>query len=133
MMGFKTFEELEVWKKGRELRNEISKTVKTFPKEEKYNLTLQILKSSRSVKANIAEGFGRFHHQENIQFCRISRGSLYETLEHIICSHDEEYISEEEFDKFKILFDNVLKLLNGYISYLKKASSEKQKGNNPAT
>jgi four helix bundle protein len=124
-VGFKTFEELEVWKKGRELRNEISKIVRTFPKEEKYNLAAQILKSSRSVTANIAEGFGCFHHQENIQFCRIARGSLYETLEHLICAYDEGYISGEEYNKHRTLFDDVLKLLNGYISYLKKSASSK--------
>ncbi len=127
-MGFKTFEELEVWKKGRELRNEISKIVRTFPKEEKYSLAAQILRSSRSVTANIAEGFGRFHHQENIQFCRFARGSLHETLDHLICAYDEDYISEVEFKKHRILFDDILRLLNGYISYLKKSASSKTEG-----
>ena len=127
-MGFNTFEELEVWEKGRGFRNKISNVVKTFPKEEKYSLAVQILKSSRSITANIAEGFGRFHHQENIQFCRISRGSLYETLDHLICARDEDFISKGEYKECRTLFDDVLKLLNGYISYLKKAASTKADG-----
>jgi four helix bundle protein len=62
---------------------------KSFPKDEKFLLTGQLLDSARSVTANIAEGFGRFHHQENILFCRRSRGSLCETMEHLISAYDE--------------------------------------------
>lgn len=56
-----TFEELEAWRAARELRKAISKMVKKFPPEEKFRLTDQIIRSSRSVAANIAEGFGRFY------------------------------------------------------------------------
>jgi len=63
-----------------------------FPKQEQYLLSAQTLDAVRSVTANIAEGFGRFHDQENIQFCRQSRGSLTETLEHFITAFDCEYI-----------------------------------------
>ena len=122
-MGFKSFEELEVWKKSREFRMQIGTLAKSFPKEEKYRLADQIIRSSRSVPANIAEGFGRFHHQENIQFCRIARGSLYETLEHLICAFDENYISKDAFQGFRNQYNDILKLLNGYIAYLKKSKS----------
>lgn len=66
--------------------------MKHFPKSEDFHLKAQILNSSISVTANIAEGFGRFHYQENIQFCRLSRGSLTETFEHIITAYDEKYM-----------------------------------------
>ena len=122
-MSFKSFEELEVWKKSRAFRIQIGTLTKSFPKEEKYRLTDQIIRSSRSITANIAEGFGRFHHQENIQFCRIARGSLYETLEHLICSFDENYIIEDVYQELRGQFNDVLKLLNGYIAYLKKTKS----------
>jgi four helix bundle protein len=75
-----SFEELEVWKASQELRNSIWELTKTFPKEERYRLSDQLIRASRSVFANIAEGFGRFHFQENIQFCRQARGSLFEIL-----------------------------------------------------
>jgi four helix bundle protein len=58
-MGYQSFEELEVWKKARDLKIEISQLVKTFPTEEKYKLTDQLLRSSRSINAQIAEGHGR--------------------------------------------------------------------------
>ena len=90
-----SFKELEVWKSARELRKSISKLSKNFPKEERYRLIDQVLRSSRSVAANIAEGFGRYHYQENIQFCRQARGSLSETLEHLICAYDEGLLAIE--------------------------------------
>ena len=121
-------EDLEVWKQPRELRKSISALTKKFPKEELYRLTDQIIRSSRSCAANIAEGYGRFHYQENIQFCRQARGSLYETLEHIYCAFDENYINEEVCNQFKLQIMNCLKLLNGYILYLK---NQKQNNQNP--
>lgn len=114
------FENLEVWKKGREIRRFVSKLVKKFPKEELYSLTAQIRNSSRSITANIAEGYGRFHYQENIQFCRFSRGSMEETKDHMYTALDEAYITEADFKEFMGLYEHSLKLLNGYIAYIKK-------------
>jgi len=92
-------------------------------------LTDQIIRASRSIPANIAEGFGRFRHQENFRFCRIARGSLYETLEHIICAFDENYITGKIYRMLRNQFTEVLKLLNGYIVYLKKSKSIQQLNN----
>jgi four helix bundle protein len=114
-----SLEDLEAWKQTRELRKNISILTKSFPQEEKYRLTDQIIRSSRSSVANIAEGYGRFHFQENIQYCRLSRGSLYETLEHIYFALDEKYIDEETFIKIKEQITNCTKIINGYIAYLK--------------
>jgi four helix bundle protein len=119
-----SFEELEAWKSARQLRIKISKLVKAFPAEEKYRLIDQLLRSSRSITANIAEGFGRFHYQENIQFCRQARGSLLEVLDHLICSFDEKIINAEQLESLKDDILNCLKILNGYVSYLKKAKDQ---------
>lgn len=78
MSEIKSFEDLHCWQVGRELRNEVKVLIKRFPDHEKYELVSQMRRASRSVTHNIAEGYGRFHYQENIQFCRISRGSLHE-------------------------------------------------------
>jgi four helix bundle protein len=56
-----SFEDLEVCKHSRKLRLEISILVKAFPTCEKYRLTDQLIRSFRSITANIAEGFGRFY------------------------------------------------------------------------
>ncbi len=122
-MAINSIEELDVWQQTRELRKEISILAKKLPEAEKYNLTNQIIRSSRSVTANIAEGFGRYHFQENIQFCRQARGSLVETLDHLYCCLDENYIDAEKFEKIKFKIETCLKKLNAYIKYLKTAKN----------
>lgn len=91
--------------------------MKSFSTEEKYRLINQLFCASRSITATIAEGHGRFHFQENIQFCRQARGSLTETLEHMICAFDEEYISAEQLSYFRSQYTSCLRLLNGYVAY----------------
>jgi four helix bundle protein len=114
-----TFETLEVWKIARNLRKEIAALVKTFPQEEKFRLTDQMIRASRSITANIAEGHGRYHYQENIQFCRQARGSLYEMLDHINVALDEDFIDQNVYENLRSkLFENI-KVINGYINYLK--------------
>ena len=119
----KTFEELDCWKKAVGLRKKLSLLVKTFPAEEKFRLIDQILRAARSVTANIAEGFGRFHYQEYIQYCRQSRGSLYEIIDHLIVAADEKYISESELNEMRKEVNECLAALNGFINYLLKAKS----------
>ena len=114
----KTFEELDCWKKATEIRRQRAELVKGFPYEEKYKLTDQIVRASRSVTANIAEGFGRFHYQEYAKFCRQSRGSLYELIDHLIVAKDENYISTEEYERLKSEIELTLAVLNGFINYL---------------
>jgi four helix bundle protein len=118
------FEDLESWKLSRLLRKEIAILVLSFPAEEKYRLTDQLIRASRSVTANIAEGYGRFHYQENIQYCRHSRGSLNELIDHLICAFDCKYISENELNLYKEKIAHIIRILNGYIAYLKKRKVE---------
>ena len=93
-----TFEELECYKLARQLRKEVSRFCQTLPNEEKYRLKDQIVRSARSITANIAEGYGRHHHQENIQFCRQSRGSLFELMNQMDTALECEYIDEKYFN-----------------------------------
>jgi len=64
--SYKSFEELECWKACTEVRRFITKLVKKFPPEEKYGLAGDMKRAARSTTHNIAEGFGRYHYQENI-------------------------------------------------------------------
>jgi len=124
-MAYQNFYEMDVYKKCRTFRKEVADIVKNhFPSHEKYLLTAQIKDAARSITANIAEGHGRFHYQENIQFSRIARGSLSETLEHLITAFDENYISKETLGKMKGQYDICLKSLNSYIAYLKRKKAD---------
>ena len=128
MATYNHFYDLPVYKTCRAFRKKIySLTKKFLPKSEEYHLKAQVLDSSRSITANIAEGFGRFHYQENIQFCRQSRGSLAETLEHMITAYDEKYITKDILSEINKDYKECLKQINGYIKYLKTA---KLGGNN---
>ena len=122
MATYNHYYELPVYKSCRAFRKSVSAVVrKYFPKTEEFLLKAQVLDSSRSVTANIAEGFGRFHYQENIQFCRQSRGSLDETLEHMVTAYDDKYITREILSGINKDYKECLKQLNGYIKYLKTA------------
>ncbi|MCX6150937.1 MAG: four helix bundle protein [Ignavibacteriales bacterium] len=116
----KYFTDLECWKLGRKVRQEIYKVVRILPDEEKFDLAPQLRRAGVSITANIAEGFGRYHYQENIQFCRHSRGSLYETHDHLTTCLDENYIDKNKFDELTILIEQTAKTLNGYIRWLNK-------------
>ena len=116
--SFSSFEDLECWKACTEVRRFISELVKDFPKEEKFALVDDMKRAARSTTHNIAEGFGRFHYQENVQFCRISRGSLYELIDQLITSQDDGYITSEKYERGRSLIEKALPLLNGYIKYL---------------
>ena len=116
----KGFEDLEAWKEGRNFKKTISALIKTFPKSEQYELSNQLRRASRSVTANIAEGYGRYHYQENIQFCRHSRGSLEECKDHLYTAFDEEYIDQQKLDELFVIHKKCISLLNGYIEWLKK-------------
>ena len=67
-MTVKTFYQLKVWQKAKDLCIEIYKTTQEFPKEELFGMTSQIRRASSSVCANIAEGFGRYHYNDKIRF-----------------------------------------------------------------
>ncbi|MCV6629380.1 MAG: four helix bundle protein [Flavobacteriaceae bacterium] len=119
----RSFEDLKCWKKARELRIQISKLAQTFPMEEKFGLISQIIRASRSVTHNIAEGYGRFHYKENAKFCRNARGSLYEVLDQLIVAKDESYISDATLEEYKKFILENIKILNGYIKYLVEKGS----------
>ena len=133
-MSIQSYVDLDVYKECRLLRKNVSELVKNqFPSDEKYKLTDQVIRSSRRVTACIAEGYGRFYYRENIQYCRMSRGSLYETLEHLVTAFDENYISAETLKDIKSQIDTCLRLLNGYIKYLRTTQNPKDEDKSDPT
>lgn len=113
------FTKLEVWKRAHKLSLDIYNLVKKFPIDERYRMTDQIIRSSRSVPANIAEGHGRYYYQENIAFCRKSRGSLDETRNHLLEIKELNLLDDKMCDGFIQECLEIRMLLNGYIRYLK--------------
>jgi four helix bundle protein len=123
-LGYKTFEDLESYQLAREFRKEIFKLIKLLPEEEKYNLASQMRRAATSLTNNIAEGHGRFHYQENIQFCRQSRGSLSELIDDLNLCNDEGYFPDKYLSELKNHAYRLNQCINGYIGYLRNRKAE---------
>jgi len=109
------FTELETWRVARKLKQKVFELTKSLPPEEKYGLAAQMRRAAVSITANIAEGYVRFSYQENIQFCRHSRASVYELRDHLISTFDAGHASREKCRELNRLAMSVIRLLNGYI------------------
>lgn len=115
----KTHKDLDAWKNAISLVTDVYKHTLNFPKEETYGLTSQIRRSAVSIPSNIAEGAGRNHDKEFIQFLYISLASMSELETQMLIACNLEYVSKnalEEFnEKSKIISNQIL----GLIKYLK--------------
>jgi four helix bundle protein len=128
-MSVEGLKRLKVWNKAKDFALKIYNQVLPFlPPEEKWNLNQQLRRSSLSISANIAEGYGRFYFQDNVRFCYIARGSLEESLSHLVFALEMNFISNELYKEFEMEGEEIDKMLNGYISFLKKS---KQGANEP--
>lgn len=117
------FTDLETWRLARLLRIEVYRISRSFPRDETFGLASQIRRAAVSVTANIAEGFGRYSYQENIQFCRQSRGSVYELRDHFTTALDAGYISKEQYSNLDRQAISAVKLINGYIRSTRERKS----------
>jgi four helix bundle protein len=120
----RSFEDLEVYKLARKFSHKVSQLIKKLPKEEEYNLKKQMRSAKLSVTNNIAEGFGRYHYQENIQFCRQSRGSICELIDDFNECYANEYIDTVYRDELKKDAYHLIKVLNGYVASLKRQKAK---------
>lgn len=114
------FTTLEDRKKCREVKLFFYKKIlPALPREEKFNLDIQIRKASVSTTSNISEGYGRYHYQEGIQFYRISRASLYELKDLLLSCYDLSYINVDLKLEGEKLLETAKMTLNGYINFVK--------------
>lgn len=112
----KDFNDLNIYQLANELADFIYNITESFPREEKFNLVSQLRRAATSIGANIAEGFGRYHYKENIQFCRQARGSLLEVKHFILFSHKRNFIDQDTLDKFLKDYITLKVKLNNYIN-----------------
>jgi len=104
----KTVSDLDVFRMSYQIAMEIFQLSRLFPKEEKYSLTDQVLRSSRSVAANIAEGWGkRIYENEFKRHLVYAMGSLEETKVWMMFAKDCGYITAEKFNEITEKFNNV--------------------------
>ena len=115
-MGFE-FENLDVYKNGREFIEKIYKITETFPKSELYGIISQLRRASVSINANIAEGSGRHNKKEQRQFYNISKASLYECIALLDTAYDLKFIKDEINNTLREKSRIILARLNGLIKY----------------
>lgn len=133
-MSVSGLEKLDVWCNARDFAVRIHKEIlPILPAEEKWSLAQQLRRSSQSIPANIAEGHGRFYFQENVRFCYIARGSLEETISHIVFARKVNYIEESIYQHITTNGESLNRLINGYISFLKKSKQGANEPGAPAT
>jgi four helix bundle protein len=121
-----SFEDLEVYKLARKFSDKVNQLIKKLPNIEEFNLKNQMRRAKLSVTNNIAEGFGRYHYQENIQFCRQSRGSICELIDDFNECYANGYIDQNETDQLKSEAYHLIKVLNGYIASIKRLKARDQ-------
>ncbi|UZD23887.1 four helix bundle protein [Algoriphagus halophytocola] len=114
------FEKLEVCQKARRLRVEIKLLSKSFPTDEKFDLTSQIRRSSSSVATNLAEGSGRASSMDQAHFTTISYSSALETIDHLNYACGMKYIDSGILYTFRLKLDEILKNLNALYKFQKR-------------
>ena len=113
--------ELEIYKHSLRLSEKAWDIYKKIPKEFKYGISSQFLSYIDSIGANIAEGYGRFHYKDSLNFYYNSRGSLWEAKHWLILIYKRDFIPKEEFDSFLNELEILGKKLNNFINRLKNA------------
>ena len=115
----KSFSDLEVYQLSYQLSMNVFILTKDFPSSEKYSLTSQIIRSTRSISANIAEGFGRRTYQAEFKkYLIYSAGSLEESKVWLNFAKDCNYITLEQFNIYNAKADEIgAKLHKLYINW----------------
>jgi four helix bundle protein len=112
-------DDFELYQLARAFRKRVYRLIRELPPEEKYALAGQMRRAAISVSNNIAEGHGRWHFKENIQHCRIARGSTDELIDDFNVCLDEHYGNENEVTELKSEAYSLIRRINGYVSYLR--------------
>ena len=113
------FEDLKVWQKSMALTTSVYQATKSFPKEELFGLTSQIQRASVSIPVNIAEGTGRQHTKDYLQFLHIARGSVYELLTLLKIASNLGYLTPSQLEILLKPTEEVIAMLSGLIRSLK--------------
>jgi len=123
MTTIERFEDIEAWKKARELAKDIYAVTSKGGFAKDFSLKDQIRRAAVSIISNVAEGFSRQTDQEFVQFLHISKGSTSEVQSQLYVALDLDYINREEFERLYDEADQVARLISGFIKYLKGIDS----------
>ena len=121
MARIERFEDIEAWKKGRDLRKVIYKCSGAGGFARDFALRDQIRRAAQSVTSNIAEGFERGGNREFIQFLSDAKGSCGEVRDQLYTALDESYLTPQQFNELYDLALEVSRLISGLMKYLRQS------------
>ncbi|WP_019990221.1 four helix bundle protein [Rudanella lutea] len=119
MATINRIEDLTTWQKARLLSMAIHRTTRSALFLDDLDLKRQIRRAGGSVMDNVAEGYGRGSRKEFIQFLGIAKGSSTEVKSQLYRSLDNEYITQLQFDSLYEQADEVGRLIDSLVDYLK--------------
>jgi four helix bundle protein len=125
-MAYYDFTEMPVWQLAMDVVKEVYDLTSKLPRSEDYALRGQTREAALSTTANIAEGFGRLHAKDKINFYTYSRGSCFEVRNHLIAGVQVRYYTQQEIDSLNVKCLKVTEELNKIIKGL-SFSPSKQK------
>jgi four helix bundle protein len=119
-MSLQSYRELEVWQLAMNLAEQCYRVTSAFPRQELFGMTSQIRRASASIPASSAEGQGRDHTREFLNFLSVARGSLMETETHLVLSRRVGLLTQEQLDPLLVLTDRISRMLTGLRKALEK-------------
>lgn len=121
-MPYHDFTDMPVWKNADEIVSDVYKLTDCLPKREDYALCSQLRNAAISIAANIAEGFGRGHKNDKINFYFYSRGSCFEVRSHLYNGRTVGYYTSDQIDHIDIKCKKVVEEINKIIKGLRSQS-----------
>ena len=118
MARIERFEEIDAWKKARELTRAVYRVTNGPAFARDFGLKDQIRSAAVSVMSNIAEGFERDGNREFVQFLATAKGSVGEVRSQLYVAWDAGYITETEFEAMSKLAEEVSRMIRGFMRYL---------------
>ena len=112
----KNFHDLRVWQEAKDFTVQVYKITKSFPKEELFGLSDQMRRAANSICANIAEGFSRYHTKDKVKFYYNARGSVSESMSHVLVAKELKYLSPEVAAGINERLESIKQMLNAMIN-----------------
>lgn len=129
MTMIERFEDIEAWKRAREVTNKIYQLSSVGEFSRDFGLRDQIRRSSVSIMSNIAEGFERDGNREFINFLGIAKGSCGEARSQLYVALDQNFISAVDFEWTYDHLNQTGKMIGGFMNYLRQSDFKGKKFN----
>jgi four helix bundle protein len=118
-----SYKKLEVWTYSMETVKQVYILTNGYPPEERYGLISQTRRAAVSVPCNIAEGLGRKHKKDTLQFLHISKSSAYELETLLSIALMINIINQNSYNRLNQILESNIMLITGFINYLNEKPS----------